>query len=212
MYKLILSLFALSAQCAISGTGNASYDTNPDGYGKCSFPAGYSTYFTGVGPSVFAGSASCGACIQVTNPKTNKSVIVRVSDQCAGCGAGDLNLNKPAFEQIGDPFDGRIPVTWKEVKCDNTPGNLVYQWWAGSNRWWAAVQIRNHAQAITKFEVFDGTQWKQMTRREDNYFVVSGVGAGPLKVKLTGTDDKTVEDAAVPILEAGGPVNSGGQL
>ncbi|KAI8581544.1 hypothetical protein K450DRAFT_231820 [Umbelopsis ramanniana AG] len=56
-------------------------------------------------------SPVCGACIEVTGPLG--TVQVTIQDKCPGCGQGSLDLTPSAFNKIGDPTQGRIPVSWK---------------------------------------------------------------------------------------------------
>jgi hypothetical protein len=52
----------------------------------------------------------CGRYISVTGPKG--TVNVQVVDRCPECNSGDLDLSPTAFDQIGNPDDGRIHITW----------------------------------------------------------------------------------------------------
>jgi expansin (peptidoglycan-binding protein) len=196
-----------------TGTGSATYDVTPDeSHGKCTYPAGTYPLYTSVGPSVFGDSTVCGMCIKVTNTKTQQSTIVHVADQCIGCGPGDLNMNLNSFRLIGNPDDGRIPISWEEVRCTDSTGNLSYNWEQGSNKWYAAAQIRNNPQPIKSLEFFVNGQWVAQTRRSDNHFIVKVSGDGPYKARVTGEDGKSVEDNSVPILEQGGAVVSSGNI
>ncbi|KAI9274735.1 RlpA-like double-psi beta-barrel-protein domain-containing protein-containing protein [Phascolomyces articulosus] len=56
-------------------------------------------------------SPVCGACIKVTGPKGSAKATIQ--DKCPGCGQGSLDLSPAVFDQVGDFFDGRIPVSWE---------------------------------------------------------------------------------------------------
>ncbi|MFI5987000.1 expansin EXLX1 family cellulose-binding protein [Streptomyces sp. NPDC051555] len=185
----------------VTYTGFASYDTNPGGYGKCSYPDRSSTYTAGVGPGVFGGSLVCGGYLAVTGPKG--TVRVEVVDQCAGCGPGDLNMDLAAFEAIGSPLEGRAPISWKLTDADPT-GGLTYRSWPGSNRWWGAMQLTNSRYPVSKLEVSSEGSWKTMSRREDNYFLVSGVNSPPYRMRVTDIYGDTVVEDQVPMFESGG--------
>ncbi|KAI8978379.1 hypothetical protein BDB01DRAFT_726295 [Pilobolus umbonatus] len=54
----------------------------------------------------------CGACIMVTGPLGTQKATIQ--DKCpkVGCGRGSLDLSPAVFNKIGDPFYGRIAVSW----------------------------------------------------------------------------------------------------
>ncbi|PRP89268.1 hypothetical protein PROFUN_02142 [Planoprotostelium fungivorum] len=53
---------------------------------------------------------NCGRKAVVTGPLG--SVTVTIQDKCPPCKSGDLDLSPAAFNQIGDPQQGRIHITW----------------------------------------------------------------------------------------------------
>ncbi|KAI9360507.1 hypothetical protein BD770DRAFT_419048 [Pilaira anomala] len=59
-------------------------------------------------------SPTCGRCVIITGP--NGSQKAQVQDICpdAGCGRGSVDLSPAVFAKVGDFFDGRIPITWKQ--------------------------------------------------------------------------------------------------
>ncbi|ORX89524.1 hypothetical protein K493DRAFT_318613 [Basidiobolus meristosporus CBS 931.73] len=60
-------------------------------------------------------ASMCGKCVKVQGPKG--SVVVRISDLCAPCRSGDIDLTPAAFKNIADLDAGRVKVTWKQVSC-----------------------------------------------------------------------------------------------
>jgi len=55
-------------------------------------------------------SVICGQKATITGPKG--SVTVTILDRCVACGFNDLDLSTGAFNQIADPTQGRVPITW----------------------------------------------------------------------------------------------------
>jgi hypothetical protein len=99
---------------------NCSYETQ-------SLPQFYGAMNT----ADYAGSAVCGACVEVHAPNTNQNVTIQIVDQCPVstnpiCTSGHIDLNQAAFQQLDNLVTGVIPITWKYVPC-NPSGNLVYR-------------------------------------------------------------------------------------
>ncbi|CAF1012501.1 unnamed protein product [Adineta steineri] len=77
----------------------------------CAIPdALYDTKTIGGNPN---NNAFCGQKISVTGPKG--TVVVTIVDRCGSCKGGDLDLSRPAFDAIGDPTNGRVPITWSFI-------------------------------------------------------------------------------------------------
>ena len=145
-------------------------------------------------------AAWCGACADVQGP--NGSVQVRIVDRCPECQSGDLDLSPTAFDQIADRAAGRVSITWNFVAC-NVGGNVAYRFKDGTNPGWAAILVENHRLPITSLEwSTDGQNWQAAQRQDYNYFVVSsGVGAGPVYVRITAVDGQVIEDTLPTVHE-----------
>lgn len=50
---------------------------------------------------------------EITVFRGDKSVQVTVVDRCPGCSSTSLDLSPAAFNVLGAPEEGRIPITWK---------------------------------------------------------------------------------------------------
>jgi len=48
----------------------------------------------------------------VTARRGSKSVVVALTDRCTGCKTTDLDFSPSAFDILGEPTEGRIPITW----------------------------------------------------------------------------------------------------
>lgn len=60
-------------------------------------------------------------CIKVNGKRG--SVILKVSDTCAGCKAHDVDVAHKVFPLLDDPNRGRVKMTWNLVDCrENPPG------------------------------------------------------------------------------------------
>lgn len=178
--------------------GEATYYT-ANGTGNCSFDASPTDLMVAAINGVdYDHAALCGACLAVTGPAGE--VVVRVVDQCPGCGKGDLDLSKEAFAKVSPLSAGRVAITWHEVACD-VQGPVQYQFKSGSNAYWTAIQIRNHRFPIAKLEARDtAAGWKEITRADYNFFVASdGLGAGPYALRITDTRGRALEDPAIEL-------------
>lgn len=188
--------------------GKATY-YDADGSGNCSFPAAPGDpLVAAMNDADYAQSAACGACVAIDGP--DGSVTVRIVDRCPGCPQGDIDLHPDAFAAIADPQLGVVPIAWRYVPCP-VDGNIIYHFKEGTNPFYAAVQIRDHRNAIATFEYKDARSgWKPVARVDYNYFVeASGMGPGPYSFRVTDVDGNVLEDDGVPFVEAGDSPGSG---
>ena len=188
--------------------GKATYYA-ADGSGNCSFDATPGDpLVAAMNTTDYAASAVCGACVAIDGP--DGSITVRIVDRCPECPQGNIDLAEGAFPMIADKQLGIVPISWQYVSCP-VAGNLVYHFKEGSNQWWTAVQVRNHRNAIAKFEyrAMDNT-WKDVARVDYNFFIdESGMGPGPYDFRVTDVAGNTLEDHGVPFIEAGDSPGAG---
>jgi expansin (peptidoglycan-binding protein) len=178
-------------------SGEATY-YDADGSGNCSFDPSPDDLLVGaMNTTDYAGSAACGACVAIDGP--TGQVTVRIVDRCPGCAEGDIDLSREAFAEVADLAAGRVAITWRYVACDVT-GPLSYHFKDGSNAFWTAIQIRNHRSAIAELAArAPGGDFVAIERLNYNYFVASsGLGDGPLDLRVTDVNGGVVEDPAVP--------------
>lgn len=183
-------------------TGEGTY-YDADGSGNCSFdPSPGDLMVAAMNTTDYLGSGACGACARITGPEGE--VTVRIVDRCPECAPGDVDLSPQAFEQLSPLGFGRIPISWRYVSC-NVTGSVVYHFKEGSNEWWSAVQVRNHRQAIAKFEYKDaGGQYREMVRTDYNYFLEEdGMGPGPYAFRITDVVGNIIEDSNIAFVEGG---------
>ncbi|MEA5126296.1 expansin EXLX1 family cellulose-binding protein [Xanthomonas floridensis] len=145
-------------------------------------------------------AAMAGAYLEVTGPKGKTTVYV--TDLYPEGASGGLDLSHNAFAAIGDMVDGRIPISWKVVRAPVT-GSVQYRIKEGSSRWWAAIQVRNHAYPVVKFEVKQGSTWKSLQKMDYNHFLGEQLGNQPLSIRITDIRGKSVVDTIPALYEDG---------
>jgi expansin len=172
--------------------GRATYYA-ADGSGACSFdPSPGDLDVAAMDAPEWNHSGACGACAAVQGPKG--TVTVRIVDLCPECEAGHLDLSQEAFAKIADVSAGNVPITWSVVPCD-VSGDLAYEYKDGSSQWWTAIQVRNSRRAVQSLEWMSGGAWTPIPREDYNYFVVgSGVGPGPIQVRITAVTGEQLVD------------------
>jgi len=213
-----LQLFQRCVNGEINIGGATFYGTDGGG-GNCSFQAIPGDYFVSAMNTVdYAGSAICGAYIELTGPRG--TITVRITDRLPEGNKGDMDLSEKCYPYIGDPIAGRVPIYWKIV-----PGNMstpiVYHFKEGSNPYWTAVQIVNHRYPIKKFEYRTASgEFKEVKREYYNYFVeTAGMGFDKYTFRVTDIYGQTLIDNNITHLENGyingaaqfPVVNSGGK-
>lgn len=166
---------------------------------------------TALGVVDYDNASMCGAYLRVIGPKGE--VVVRVVDTCGSCKPGELDLNQDAFEKVADVKKGREPMQW-HILSPALNTNTQYHFKAGSNAWWAAVQIRNHRNPVAKLEYLkpDGT-WSMIERAKYNYFVQKkpGMGLGPFTFRVTDMFGHSFVDKNIEFM-AGGTVEGKNQF
>ncbi|WP_311260630.1 MULTISPECIES: expansin EXLX1 family cellulose-binding protein [unclassified Xanthomonas] len=145
-------------------------------------------------------AAMAGAYLEVTGPKGKTTVYV--TDLYPEGASGGLDLSHNAFAAIGNMVDGRIPISWKMVRAPVT-GNVQYRIKEGSSRWWAAIQVRNHAYPVVKFEVKQGSTWKSLQKMDYNHFLGEQLGNQPLSIRITDIRGKAILDTIPALYEDG---------
>jgi len=147
---------------AAAGSGSVTmYTTETSSGGACNYGSTGVTSFAAINVNVepgdglgqWQGGRACGQCLEVTAATSRgpASVVVRVMDRCADAYCGvDLGGEAPSAIML-DGF-GRYDGIWRLVSCaghdgvsDGPPALHVV---AGSNAWWARVQVRNPPWAV----------------------------------------------------------------
>lgn len=158
-----------------------------------------------VSSTVFAGSAHCGECLDVTGPLGH--VVVRVIDACFGCASADLDLSATAFSAIANPLDGIVAVSWRRVACP-VAGSIAFRF-QGSNPYYIKLQASNHRYGVAGMDLLDeSTQaFVPMTRTFDNHFEILPpnpvASNGPITVRLAATSGEAVSQTLPDITQTG---------
>lgn len=172
-----------------TGAGNCSYDASPNDMDVAAMDM-----------PQFNNSAMCGACAEIDGPQG--TVTVRIVDSCPECPSGHLDLSQQAFAKISPVSAGRVTTQWRLVSCA-VQGPVRYRFKEGSSEYWTAIQVRNHRLPIQKLEWNKSGSWVEAKRESYNYFVEpSGMGPGPVKIRITSTDNQTLVDT-LPSIKAG---------
>lgn len=171
------------------GTGNCNFDASPEDLSLAA-----------LNDKDYGEGFMCGACIEVVGPN-QKPVVARVVDRCYNCAAEQVGLSKHVFDQMGASDLLQTTMRWRYVTCPVT-GPVQYRFKEDSNPYWAAIQVRNHLLPIQKLEWQKDGAWTEIPRTSYNYFVQPGMGAGPIRVRVTASDGQQLEDTLPEVLSA----------
>lgn len=142
----------------------------------------------------YAGSKSCGACIEMvgngkgigTDPIKGK-FMAYVHDlcpesndcndpgRCNECKEGDLDLSKSG--------DGVWNINWRFVPCPNPVPQFLFE---GSNRYYKKVQVRGLTFPAATMTIAGS----KATRTQDNFFVAKNQGGFPSSATIKVVDIK----------------------
>ncbi|WP_248959510.1 expansin EXLX1 family cellulose-binding protein [Sphaerisporangium perillae] len=137
-----------------------------------------------VSPVEYAGSAACGAYLDVTGPRG--TVRVQVIDECRSCAAGELDLSRAAFARIAGPDRGVVPVRYHRVRNPAVPRPVAFRLKKGSSPRWLAIQAVDHGNPLRRLQILHEGHWRDLSREYDNYWVADrGAGSGPYTVRIT---------------------------
>ena len=178
------------------------------GGGHCSLdPAGPGEplMFAAMNHEQYDNSEACGAYVEVSGPKQEEGadpIVVKIVDECPECKPGDLDLSPEAFEMIGNPIDGRIPISWHLVNPAKTDPITYHSKEGSTNEYWTAIQIRNANAPISKLEMQeDNGSWAELKRQPYNFFIDNdGVGAGEHTFRITNTLGQTITETFEPAI------------
>jgi expansin len=171
------------------------------GGGNCSFPVPTQVLTAAMNRTEYANSTACGAYVVVTNPVTNKSVTVRIDDQCPECQPGDIDLSRAAFEKISPLQAGRINIDWRYIASPASQIKIFIK--EGSSQFYTAVQIRDARFAVRSFafrQAGSGNPYVNVSRQPYNFFVKhNGMGPGPYDFRITDVHGRQLEIKNIPL-------------
>ncbi|MGK8524239.1 expansin EXLX1 family cellulose-binding protein [Nocardia asteroides] len=153
---------------------------------SCSFrelpPDGY---YAGLSGADYGRADLCGAYLDIQGPRG--SVRALVVDRCPACAGGQLGLSAAAFEQVADPTWDVARVRYRLVRDPQPAQELTYEVRPDSSRTWFGVLFAGTGNPLREVVVrpADGGPWRELTRRADNYWTLSGAGLGPFTARVT---------------------------
>jgi len=157
------------------------------------------TMFAAMNTQQYAGSASCGACVQMNYQ--GRSVMATIVDECPiatnpTCTSGHLDLSRAAWNALTNNAGGTeiSGVNWQVVPCQTT-SNVTFELKEPTNQYWNQFLVRGHRYPIAKAEVqlANGT-WVQASRTQYNYFEPPDGVMGTYRVRVTDTNGGVIED------------------
>jgi expansin len=190
--------------------GVATYYDFADGSGVCGYPASTGNQMVvALDAPELADTAMCGACIHVSGPVGEVTVLV--VNGCPGCQVGHLDLSPEAYDLIAAGYNGVPPITWQYVACDVT-GPIRYAYYSGSTTTWAWVQVRNHRHPIARFEARRANgSYVALERSDWGYFKALDLPAGEQTYRVTDIYGHVLEDTGIAVLDEG-EVDGGSQF
>jgi len=192
---VLLLTWRLSSGVACAATASSGRATfyELDQLGNCSFhDVRVSDLYVALGPAEYRKAAACGGFLDVSGPKG--TVRVKVVDQCPECGRGHLDLSRAAFSRIAGTAKGSVAVRYVTV-ADPPVGPLAFRVKEGSSRFWFALQVDNHGNALRSVQVRSGKgSWRTLELADFNYWVSeTGAGTGPFQVRVSDVRGHTAE-------------------
>ncbi|RSM65461.1 hypothetical protein DMB66_16580 [Actinoplanes sp. ATCC 53533] len=158
--------------------GKATFYDAGNGDGACLFGPADDMMIAAMNQTDYESAKACGAYVRV-RAANGASVTVRITNLCPlPCAPGQIDLSPQAFAKLAEPSLGEVPITWKLLSPDlSTKISIRYK--TGSSRWWCALQVINHRNAVARLEVRAGGGWRRLPRESFNYFVSDrGDGCG----------------------------------
>lgn len=134
-------------------------------------------------------SYACGACVKVQGPIGE--ITVKVVDRCPECKMGDIDFSTDAFTTIAKLEDGRVPIKWRFVPCEENK-NIKVLFEKGTSPFYFKALFYDIKYRIKSIEYkrSDGT-YAPIHREMYNYFVEQkGIDenssqCGPYSFRLT---------------------------
>lgn len=104
---------------------------------------GLNQYLTGVGSWWWRESSSCGQCIKVTEPETDRSVVLVIGDYCPECTPRQLDMNDWASRKLNDRNKALNyqKLFVERVECD-WPRGVEFKLHRDSSKWhWYIIPV-----------------------------------------------------------------------
>lgn len=160
-------------------------------------------------------SYACGACVRVFGPLGE--ITVKVVDRCPECKPGDIDFSTQSFIQIAKLEDGRVPIKWQFVPCEEEE-DIKVKFEEGTSQFYFKAIFYDIKYRINQVEYqrSDGT-WHNIHREMYNYYVENaGIDEdkskiGPYVFRLISSEGDTIVTEPVDY-EAGVEIDLGIQF
>ncbi|WP_067689190.1 expansin EXLX1 family cellulose-binding protein [Nocardia jejuensis] len=154
-------------------------------------------YYVGVPTGEYDGSLPCGTYVDIDGPLG--SVRAQIVDRCPGCAPHQYDLSRATFEAIANTHDGVAPIRINRVRDPNPAPELFYRVQQSSSADWIGLLFSGSGNPIRQVDLRaeSGGDWRNLRRGYDNYWSVSGAGAGPFTARVT---DVYGHEALIPNL------------
>ncbi|MFB8001236.1 expansin EXLX1 family cellulose-binding protein [Nocardia sp. NPDC056000] len=156
-------------------------------------------YYVGVSTSEYDGSTPCGSYIDIDGPLG--SVRAQIVDRCPGCAPHQYDLSRAAFEAIAHTIDGVAQIRINRVRDPNPAPELFYRVQQSSSVSWIGLLFSGGGNPLREVALRpeSGGDFRPLRRGYDNYWSISGLGAGPFTARVTDIYDHVVEVPGVVI-------------
>lgn len=160
-------------------------------------------------------SYACGACVRVFGPLGE--ITVKVVDRCPECKPGDIDFSTEAFIRLAELKDGRIPIKWQFVPCEEEE-NIKVMFEKGTSQFYFKAIFYDIDYRIDEvaYRRKDGT-FVPIHREMYNFFVENaGIDEdkekiGPYTFRLISSEGDTITTGPIDY-EAGTEIDLGVQF
>jgi expansin (peptidoglycan-binding protein) len=156
--------------------------------------------------SEYAGSAACGACVELS--RNGQNVTITVADSCnpainnnGTCTTGHIDLSRAAFQQLTGQSTGDINgISWRFVPCEGAD-KVQFLLKKPADAYWNQFLVVNHRYPIVKAEVLmEDNRWVEARREDYNYWLPpegdggTGGDMGTYRVRVTDINGGIIEE------------------
>ncbi len=138
-------------------------------------------------PAGFDGGTACGTCVEIKGPLA--TLVSRVSLECPGCAADQIDIDTVSFNTItGGGGSGIYDVEVRPIPCPVTE-SVRYSMNSGTNPFYLNLSPANFRHPIDTLQVNFGSGFTAMARGSNsNDFSISMASAVAATVKIKATD------------------------
>ncbi|KAI9594318.1 RlpA-like double-psi beta-barrel-protein domain-containing protein-containing protein [Syncephalis fuscata] len=108
------------SESSLAKRGDGTFYNMEGGYTACGEKHSDNEAYAAIAPSWFTAAdpnkdPMCKKCALVSGPKGQ--VKVHINDICPPCARDSIDMTPGAFNQIADPSQGRVPISWDFTDC-----------------------------------------------------------------------------------------------